>query len=135
MVQDRRTLIDGAASNYAPISHAVDLGADTAYVLTSDSACALARPPQGAIPIFLHSSSLAVTRRLLVEAELLADRVELVVLPPPCPLSVAPHDFSKADELIAASLRTSRVFLEGAPVPPLQQPLSEHLRGHVTPQN
>jgi hypothetical protein len=32
--------------------------------------------------------------------ELLRDRCELVVLPPPCPLRVSPKDFDHADELI-----------------------------------
>ena len=39
-------------------------------------------------------------RRLLIEVELLSDRAELIVLPPPCPLSITPIDFSHAEELV-----------------------------------
>lgn len=109
---DGVTLIDGGISNFAPISHALDLGADTVYVLTSGSACALSKPPRGALPMFLHSTSMLVTRRLRLEIEFLADRARIVVLPPPCPLRVAPHDFGHADELIEASLETTRSFLD-----------------------
>ena len=55
--------------------------------------------------------SLLVMRRLIVEIELLADRAELIVLPPPCPLDVQPVDFDHADELI-------RRGYEGRPRPP-----------------
>lgn len=123
-------LIDGGASNFAPISHAVELGADTVYVLTSGSACALAKPPRGAIPMFLHSTSLLVTRRLRAETELLADRTRLVVLPPPCPVRVAPHDFSRADELISASLETTRSFLDSASRTGTWTQFPAHLLGH-----
>jgi NTE family protein len=107
-----RLLIDGGSSNFAPISHAIELGATTVYVLTSGSACALRRRPRGAVPMALHASSLLVTRRLRTEVEALADAADLIVIPPPCPVAVAPHDFSRSDELIRASLDTSRAFLE-----------------------
>ena len=37
--------------------------------------------------MLLHAMSLLVMRRLLVEVELLRDQAELIVLPPPCPLT------------------------------------------------
>jgi NTE family protein len=70
----------------------------------------------------LHAMSLLVMRRLVVEAEILRDRAELIILPPPCPLSVAPIDFSHADELIRRGLEDGRDYLDvvqavTAPVP------------------
>jgi len=118
-----RLLIDGGVSNYAPITHALELGADTIYVLTSGTACGLRAAPRGAIPLLLHSMSFLITRRLVVEMEHLQDRARLVVLPPPCPLSVAPHDFSQAASLIEAAHDTAAAFLDrldsvaAAPVP------------------
>lgn len=104
-----RLLIDGGISNYAPISDAVEHGANTVYVLTSGTACGLERPPAGAIPMLLHSTSFLITRRLVVDIDHFQDRVELVVLPPPCPVSVAPHDFGQAAELIERSYETARI--------------------------
>ncbi len=108
---DGRLLIDGAISNFAPISHAVAFGADTVYVLTSGTACGLDRPPRGAIPMLMQSMNFLVTTRLVVEVDHLQDRIELIVLPPPCPLRVAPHDFGKAEVLIKRSYETADTFL------------------------
>jgi hypothetical protein len=51
-------------------------------------------------------------RRLQVEVELLADRAELIVLPPPCPPGASPIDFSRSDELIGRALEESTMFLD-----------------------
>lgn len=118
-----RFLVDGGVANYAPISHAVAWGAKTVYVLTSGTACGLSAPPRGALPLLLQTTSFVLTRRLVVEIEHLRNRVNLVVLPPPCPLRVAPHDFGQASRLASASLETTRAYLDAhgasgmAPVP------------------
>ena len=49
-------------------------------------------------------------RRLIADIELHRDEVELIVLPPPCPLTVAPIDFSCADELIEQAYRDASDF-------------------------
>ncbi len=41
-----------------------------------------------------------------------SDCARLIVLPPPCPQSVEPTDFSRADELIEGALAASRSFLK-----------------------
>jgi NTE family protein len=108
-----RELIDGGVANNAPISHALELGADVVYVLPTGNACDLSEPPQGALGMLVHAMSLLVMRRLLVEIELLKDRCELIVLPPPCPLSIAPVDFSHADELIRRGYEDASAHLDG----------------------
>jgi NTE family protein len=119
---DGRKLIDGGVSNNAPIIDAIELGAERVYVLPTGNACDLPEAPHGAVAMILHAMSLLVMRRLLVEVELLRDRAELIVLPPPCPLSVAPIDFSHADELVRRGYEDSRDYLDaleagGAPAP------------------
>lgn len=116
-----RELIDGGIANHAPISHAIELGAERVYVLPTGSACELSEPPHGALGMLLHSMSLLVMRRLLVEIELLQDRCELVVLPPPCPLRVSPMDFRHSEELV-------RLGYDGA-----ARHLAEADRGEVEP--
>ena len=73
--------------------------------------------------------SLLIMRRLLVEIELLRDRAELIVLPPPCPLSVTPIDFSHADELIRRSYEDGRTYLAAIEAGTAQIPaVDDHAR-------
>jgi NTE family protein len=120
--RDGRLLIDGGVANNTPIADAIELGAERVYVLPTCNACDLPEPPRGAVAMLLHAMSLLVMRRLLLEVETLRDRAELIVLPPPCPLSVPPIDFSRADELIRRGYEDGRAYLDAvaggdAPVP------------------
>ena len=120
--REGQLLIDGGVANNTPIVDAIELGAERIYVLPPGNACDLPEPPRGAVAMLLHAMSLLVMRRLLVEVEMLRDRAELIVLPPPCPLTIAPIDFSRADELIRRGYEDSRDYLNAvdsgsAPVP------------------
>lgn len=127
-----RELIDGGVANNAPISHAIELGAERVYVLPTGSACDLAEPPRGALGMLLHAMSLLVMRRLLVEIELLRDRCELIVLPPPCPLSVSPMDFGHAEELMGLGYAEATQHLteieRGDAEPALPMSMHDHER-------
>jgi NTE family protein len=107
-----RDLVDGGVANNTPISHAVELGAEEIYVLPTGHACALEEPPRGALAMVLHALSLLTHRRLIDDIEKHRGEVDLVVLPPPCPLEIPPIDFSHADELIARSYDDATEFLE-----------------------
>jgi NTE family protein len=109
-----RKLIDGGVSNNTPIADAIELGAQRIYVLPTGYACDLSRPPRGAVAMLLHAMSLLIAQRLVVEVERLRERAELVVLPPPCPLSITPIDFSHADELIRRGYEAGHEHLDRA---------------------
>jgi NTE family protein len=127
-----RQLIDGGVSNNTPIADAVELGAERIYVLPTGNACDLSAPPRGAVGMVLHAMSLLIMRRLLLEIELLGDTAELIVLPPPCPLSVTPIDFSQADQLIRRGYEDGRDYLAvvevGAAPVPLSMTMHDHRR-------
>ncbi len=108
-----RILMDGGVANNTPISHAVELGARRIYVLPTGHACALEEPPGGALGMALHAISLLTHRRLIADIERHRRDAHLIVLPPPCPLSVPPIDFAHADELIGRALHDAREFLDG----------------------
>lgn len=97
---DGRLLIDGGVANNAPISHALELGANRIYVLPTGAPCELEAPPHGAVPMVLYASGLLIGRRLTLDVASRPAGVEVVVLPPPCPLPVQPIDFSQAPMLI-----------------------------------
>lgn len=105
------TLADGGLADNTAISQAVRAGADHIYVLPAGYPCALAEPPHTPLGILGQSMALLVHQRLLRDIEQIADRVDLVVLPPPCPVATSALDFSNADELIGRSYEVSMRFL------------------------
>ena len=109
---DGRPLIDGGVANNAPLSHALELGADEVYVLPTGAPCELEVAPRGSLAMLLLGTSLLVHARLSYEIAALGDRADITVLPPPCPLSVQPTDFGHADELIQQAREDARRFLD-----------------------
>jgi len=109
---DGRALIDGGVANNAPLSHALELGADEVYVLPTGAPCELEEAPHGALSMLVHATTLLVHARLAQEIATLAGEARIAVLPPPCPLSVAPTDFSRADALIEQARGDARRFLD-----------------------
>ncbi len=104
-------LCDGGIAADAGISQAVALGATEVYLLPTGYACALNHAPTSALGAAVHALSLLLQRQVLLEVAYLADRVDLHVLPPPCPLSVPPLDFDHAGELIDRGYETTSSWL------------------------
>jgi NTE family protein len=94
--RDGLLLMDGGVADNTAVSQAVALGADRIVVLPAGFACALASPPATALAAATHALTLLIEQRLIVEVRGLADRAEILVLPPLCPLSVSSVDFSAA---------------------------------------
>jgi NTE family protein len=110
--RDGRTLVDGGLADNAAISQAVALGADRVYVLPTGYACALPTPPTRPLAVAVQALSLLVQRRLVSDVALYADRVDLVVLPPLCPLRIAATDFRHAAELCRRAHASSAGWLD-----------------------
>ena len=106
-----RTLLDGALADNTPIAAAADLGATTIWVLPTGFPCACPSPPRGAIAMAVHAATLALQHRLAADAATFADRVDLRIVPPPCPLAVSPFDFGHTPELIATAGAAARRWL------------------------
>lgn len=103
VLRNGRFLMDGGVADNTAVSQAVNLGADRIVIVPAGFACALDGPPDSPLAAATHALTLMLEQRLIVEVAHLADRVEIIVAPPLCPLSVAPVDFSRADELMARS--------------------------------
>jgi NTE family protein len=113
-----RCLIDGGVVNNSPISVAVELGATRVIVLPTGFSCAIERLPRGALPMVLHAWNLLIARQLVLDARRFANEVELIVIPPLCPLVVSSYDFSRTGELIdRATEMTERWLAKGGLAP------------------
>ena len=110
--RDARFLVDGGLADNTAISQAVTLGADRIYVLPAGVACALTKPPSSALAAAVHALSFLTQQRLITDVVLYADRVDLQILPPLCPLNVAPTNFRHAAELIARARAASQDWLD-----------------------
>jgi NTE family protein len=107
-------LIDGGVVNNTPISHALELRPKRVYVLPTGGPCALTEPPRGALGMLVHATSLLVAQRFAGEALTLKGS-RVTILPPPCPISTQPTDFSHAEELIARAYQSAAAFLDEEP--------------------
>ena len=110
--REGRVLVDGGVTNNTPLSHAVELGAPRIYVLPTGFACALSEVPRGPVGVATQALGVLVHHRLVADIRQVPDGVELVVLPPLCPLGVSPADFSRTVELIDRSARSSGEYLD-----------------------
>jgi NTE family protein len=119
-------LMDGGVVNNTPISHAVELGATTVWVLSTGYACALEEPPRGALAMALHALTLTINQRLALDVERYEATVDLRVVPPLCPIRTTPADFGHGAELIERTYRTTRAWLaRGGTTPGSQAGLLE----------
>lgn len=113
---DGRDLIDGGVADNAAVSLAVALGADIVYVLPTGYACALEHAPATPLASALQALTLLIEQRLVLEVTHFADRSDIRVLPPLCPLSVSSADFRHGELLVErARGATGRWLDEGGP--------------------
>lgn len=110
-----RALMDGGISSNTPLAAALSLGARRMFVLPTGSSCALGSPPRSALAMALHALNLLAMRQLLADIDRFADRCELVVVPPLCPLEVHAYDFSRSATLIDRAFAATREWLAAGP--------------------
>ncbi len=105
-------LMDGAVAANTPLELAVKLGASRIFVLPTGYACALERPPSGAVARGLHAITLLIAWQLIRDLERLPKEIEVHLAPALCPLNVSPYDFSHSRELIARATAASQKWIE-----------------------
>lgn len=105
-------LADGAISSNTPVKVAIARGARRLIVLPTGYACALDKPPVGAMASALHALTLLIARQLYIELAGLDDDISFFVLPPLCPLTGSPYDFSQTGALIDRAARSTDAWIE-----------------------
>ncbi|MFP4599219.1 MAG: patatin-like phospholipase family protein [Persicimonas sp.] len=109
---DGRTLVDGGVVSNVPVLPARKLGAESMIVLDPGYPCALTEVPKDLLGFSLHLIITMMRHQSYGVLHFLAQDSQIVYVPPPCPLDVAPHDFSRTEELLATAHRSSLDFLE-----------------------
>ena len=109
-----RRLVDGGVAENTPIADAVELRADTIYVLPTGAPCHLASAARGAIPMLVHALALLINQRLAADIDRYAQEARLIVFPPPCPQTVQAWDFSQAQTLIEQGYASASQVLDDA---------------------
>lgn len=113
---DGRWFMDGGIVDNTPISQAIAAGATDVWVLSTGYSCALPAPPSSAVALALHGLAMLVERRFVAETSLRSYPVPVHLIPPPCPITVSPMDFSQAAELIVQARRgTAQWIANGEP--------------------
>ncbi|GAA2146632.1 patatin-like phospholipase family protein [Nocardioides koreensis] len=111
---DGVALVDGGLANNTALSAAVSAGADTIYVLPSGYPCALPQAPRTPLSAALHALTLLSHQRLAADLAFYADTVDLIVLPPPCPIRTSAANFARGAELIQRAHRDASTALADA---------------------
>jgi NTE family protein len=125
-----RYLADGAISANTPVKVAVEKGARRLIILPTGYACAAQAPPVGAVANALHALTLLVARQLVTDLEDLPSDVEYFVVPPLCPLSGSPYDFSLTSEHIERSIKNTNQWLARHGLETRHIPGELRLHGH-----
>jgi NTE family protein len=106
-----RYLADGAISANTPIKVAVEKGARRLIVLPTGYACSSDAPPVGAVANALHALTLLIARQVVDDLENLPPDIDYFVVPPLCPLTGSPYDFSRTSEHIERSIKSTDAWL------------------------
>jgi NTE family protein len=110
---DGRALVDGVVATGTPIATAVRLGATRLIIVPCGFTCVERAIPRHPIGRAMHAFSLLGARQLRNDFANFADRFELRLVPPLCPLAQSPYDYSQGAALIAAARLATRRWLDG----------------------
>jgi NTE family protein len=109
---DEQSLLDGGIVNNTPISSALNLGAQSIWVLPTGYACALSEPPKSPLSMMMHAVSLLIQQRLLNDIIMHKEHDGLHVIPPLCPIKTSSLDFNHTANYIDTSYEQTLSWLE-----------------------
>jgi NTE family protein len=107
-----RVLADGGIAAHVPVLQAADIGAASIVVLDTGYPCTLSELPHGLVPSVIHLVNLMLRHQSVASLSLLGGRLPVLYLPSPCPLGVAPYDFTQSARLVESGYSSAVRYLE-----------------------
>jgi NTE family protein len=123
-------LIDGAIAANTPIRVAADLGASRIIVLPTGYACSLKEFPKGSLAKHLHSMTLLIAWQLIRDLDWCPEEIDVIVVPPLCPLDISPFDFSASHYLMERAADSTRKWLDDGGLSRRWRPGQFHAHSH-----
>lgn len=121
-----RSLVDGAVGGLDALAYAAARGVSDIYLLPAGYACA-GPAATSALGTGLQALSLLLHRHLITHVDGYSGTARLHVLPPLCPLTVSPADFSQSRALIDSAAASTRRWLQhDGEEPPSSRDLALH---------
>lgn len=108
---DGRLLNDGGFAYQAPFEAAVAAGARRLYVLPTGYSCARTKAPMSALGHALNALNQLTVSKLIGSIHHYARELEVLTVPPLCPLAISPLDFRHTAELIERAEAQTRDWL------------------------
>lgn len=130
---DGRCLLDGGVANHTPISTAVKMGATRVIVLPTGTSCGLSTPPRSALA--LHALNLLIMRQLASDIERFGRTIDVITVPPLCPVGTTTYDFSHSAELMHRAEAATRLWLRTDGLHRVSEPGALLPHGHDTPES
>ena len=108
-----RTLVDGVVATGTPIATAVGLGSTQLTIVPCGFSCAQTAMPRHAVGRAMHAITLLGARQLRADFSRYAERTQLRLVPPLCPLAYSSYDYSHGAALVAAARASTRAWIDG----------------------
>lgn len=114
---DGRLYLDGGLVDHVPLAPAIEMGADTIYVLSCGFPCPPTADHRSARSVLAHSMGILLSQRIRLDVRQVPERhpdLKVISLPPVC-THAGLRDLGRASSLIERARRQSRRFLAGEP--------------------
>jgi NTE family protein len=128
-----QSLVDGVVATGTPISTAVRLGARRLIIVPCGFTCVERAIPRHPIGRAMHAFALLGARQLRSDFANYAQRAELRLVPPLCPLAQSPYDYSQGAALIAAARESTRRWLDDGGLDRVEFPREFMVHTHSGP--
>ena len=110
-----RLYLDGGLVDHVPLSPAIEMGADTIYVLSCGFPCPPDANHRSARSVLAHSMGILLSQRIRLDVRQASDRhpdLDVISLPPVC-THAGLRDLGRAASLIERARTQTRRFLDG----------------------